>query len=363
MKCDEAAEYVSSLCDGATVPTAAAGHINACESCQARLKEYMELGTELRRVASLEVSETRVPQLRPERRDVPAILWQKAGKTMRVPRLALASLLAAVLVLGTGWALQSVRAGTKGSVLLVQFTTVPGRPSFCALSAVDRKLDSCAGQARLKSGMLLWEIQVLSKEGDRATLGVRARVEAADASATPGQIGALPQQQYVLTPGEALSVNVDGFGTMSLTGQWIDHIPAIAAGQVGDNHDLDPGPGELRLFSPLLLRGGQVIGDFEGASTSVDQLGKAVDLYLKGTGRFDLSLSAMPGAVEGKVRFNRISFTIDGQSYVFVTGAPVSRSRSVWVLQNPNAPAWDSTEDSYLGTTEISKLPPAPSQN
>jgi hypothetical protein len=363
MKCDEAAEYVSALCDGTTVPPAAAEHIDICESCRLRLRDYVELGAELRRIASLDIAEAPAMQFQTGRRSVPVILWQKGRRTMRIPRLAFASLVAAIVVLGSGWVRQSVRANAQGSILLVQFTTGSGPSSFCALSAVDRKSDSCGGDMKVKSGLLLWDLQVLSKNGDRATLGVRAEVEPSPASVNGIQIGGLPQQQYTLMPGETLNVNVNGFGTMSFTGQWIDHIPAIPAGQTGQNHDLDPGPEELRFFSPVLLQGDHVVGDLEGASSSLDQPGMAVDLYLKGAGRFDLSLSPMPGAVEGKVQFNRISFSIDGQSYVFITGAPVSRSRTVWVLHNPGPPVWDSTSNSYLGTTEISKLLPPTSGN
>ena len=54
MKCEEAAEFVSALCDGESIPPEAAEHIGTCETCQARLKEYGEIGMALRRVASLE---------------------------------------------------------------------------------------------------------------------------------------------------------------------------------------------------------------------------------------------------------------------------------------------------------------------
>jgi exosortase D (VPLPA-CTERM-specific) len=54
MKCEEAAEFVSALCDGESIPPVAAEHVGACESCRARLKEYGEIGAELRRVASLD---------------------------------------------------------------------------------------------------------------------------------------------------------------------------------------------------------------------------------------------------------------------------------------------------------------------
>ncbi len=62
MTCEEAAEFVSALCDYETIPQAAAGHIGACASCQARLKEYIEIGVELRRVASLESLEEARPR-------------------------------------------------------------------------------------------------------------------------------------------------------------------------------------------------------------------------------------------------------------------------------------------------------------
>jgi DNA-binding NarL/FixJ family response regulator len=54
MRCEEAAEFVSALCDGESIPPVAAEHIGACETCQARLREYGLIRTELRRLASLE---------------------------------------------------------------------------------------------------------------------------------------------------------------------------------------------------------------------------------------------------------------------------------------------------------------------
>lgn len=366
MECDEAAEYVSALCDGAIVPAAAAEHMNTCDACRLRLNEYLEIGAELRRMASLEISELQSPQFRPEPRSVLATLWGKGRKTMRIPRLAFVALLVAIVVLGSAWARQSVRADTQGSVLLIQYTTGAGPSSFCALSTVDKKFDTCGGIAKVQSGSLVWEIQALSKNGDRATLGVRAIVRHPESSADSSKTGELPQKQYVFTPGEKLDVDIDDLGTMSLTGQWIDHIPALPGGPVGENQDLDPASGELRLFGPLLLHGGQVAGDLSGGNAAVDQPGNAVEFYLKGVGRFDFSLSPMPGAVEGKVQFNRIDFTVDGQSYTLVSGAPICRERRVWVRYDrydPNSSALDSTGSWFITTTEISKLPPATARN
>ncbi len=53
MKCEDAAEFFSALCNGQQIPREAAEHIGTCETCGGRLHGYLEMGMELRRVASL----------------------------------------------------------------------------------------------------------------------------------------------------------------------------------------------------------------------------------------------------------------------------------------------------------------------
>jgi len=54
-KCEEAAEFVSALHDLEGIPPTLAEHVRGCETCQARMKAYGEIGMELRRVASMEL--------------------------------------------------------------------------------------------------------------------------------------------------------------------------------------------------------------------------------------------------------------------------------------------------------------------
>jgi len=78
MKCDQAAEFVSALCDGETILPAPAEHIGSCVECQQRLREYLEMGVELRRLASLDVS---MPSAAPEWKREPRTIaryWRKA---------------------------------------------------------------------------------------------------------------------------------------------------------------------------------------------------------------------------------------------------------------------------------------------
>jgi predicted anti-sigma-YlaC factor YlaD len=52
MRCEDAEEFVSALCDGERIPREAAEHIGECEKCRTWLQDYAMLGAELRRTAS-----------------------------------------------------------------------------------------------------------------------------------------------------------------------------------------------------------------------------------------------------------------------------------------------------------------------
>jgi hypothetical protein len=80
MMCDETAEFVSALCDGDAIPRAAAEHVSGCASCQARLKEYMEMGAELRLMASLAMEESVSPRVWNGPRNTFAICGRKDGR-------------------------------------------------------------------------------------------------------------------------------------------------------------------------------------------------------------------------------------------------------------------------------------------
>ena len=117
MNCDHAAEFVSALCDGETIPSAAAEHIGSCGECQKRLREYIEMGVELRRLASIDVVVSGpAPEWKREPRTV-ANYWRKGWETMRIPRFAFALLVGAILVLGSSLAIIKVRARSEGSGL------------------------------------------------------------------------------------------------------------------------------------------------------------------------------------------------------------------------------------------------------
>jgi hypothetical protein len=76
MTCNEAAEYVSALCDGVVIPPSAAEHMGMCPVCQERLRSYIEMGVEMRREACLHFARAKEPTAFKRDRRTMARLWQ-----------------------------------------------------------------------------------------------------------------------------------------------------------------------------------------------------------------------------------------------------------------------------------------------
>ncbi len=87
MKCEDAAEFVSALCDDESIPPVVAAHVGACEACQARLKEYGEIGAELRRVASLDSPEEARARTWETRQSTTPSWWEKGWGLLALPFL------------------------------------------------------------------------------------------------------------------------------------------------------------------------------------------------------------------------------------------------------------------------------------
>ncbi|HEY4046113.1 MAG TPA: hypothetical protein VGM27_04520 [Acidobacteriaceae bacterium] len=353
MTCDQAAEFVSALCDGETIPRVAAEHLSGCEACRTLLRSYSDLGAELRFAASVALTEEAPVRVWRQRPGIWRNWWRKGWEGMRIPRFVFASMLVGIVVLGSGLAVIGVHARGEGNVILLKISPPGGQPIVCPLSTVDKKLNSCAVVSRA----LTFEVKALSKDGDRVNVGVRAKYESpqiGNSYDSLASIEGLPEEQYSFEPGKALRVDVAGLGALTITGEWIDHIPVM----IGGGQNLDPGPDELRIVSPVLLRGKEVAGDMEGGSALADKPGESVNIFLPGEGQFQFSLSQTPGAVQAHVQLNRISFESNGQLYALVTGVPITREKQVWVRHDANFKPSGGAEDGSIGVTDFANAAP-----
>jgi hypothetical protein len=335
MICNDAAEYVSALCDGETIPPAAAQHIATCPECQVRLSDYLALSVELRRAASLELAGT-VPSVRwTKPRNHIATLWQKGWGTMRIPRLAFAVLITGFVVLASALAVSKARAHNTGTVVLLS-TAGPNGPLGvdCPLSTQDKNRAMCSWYGHVGSQFLAYKVRLLSRDGSRVLLGIRTL--SYPLSSGPRDLSSFandnePGRRIWFEPGESLKVDVPNVGTLTLKGQWLDHLPLLGT--------LDPGPNELRLGRPLLLKDNVAVGDLSseiGGYYSQDDPDLAMVFYVQGQGRFVLSELPMKGAVEAQVAMNSISFKAAGHSWQLISGVPVCRSNHLWVLYQPH---------------------------
>ncbi len=380
MTCNETGEFVSALCDGGTIPREAAEHIGSCSTCQVLLTEYLAMGAELCRIASLTTPETVRPLDLNKKRGAFRGFWGIARENMRIPRFAFAALLVGIAALSVSLALVKVRARSEGNAVLLkiatgqdlQITNGLAPPALCALSTVDKN-DKCGLFNVVHGGVLAYKIELLAKDSDRIRLGVSAKfvplrtdangttfhwnIPVDDDTNIPTALDRVPEKQYWFEPGQPLPIEVAGFGTMVVTGEWLDHKPSLLASN--GIPDLDPGPNELRMISPLLLRDEKELFDFEGFTLIANDKSPVVEIYVQRAGLFELSLAPLTGAVEGDIALNRINFKIDGGSYSFLTGAPVARSGHVWVLHDKHykPPTISPGEDASMSTSSLEDMP------
>ena len=338
MICTEAAEFVSALCDGEIIPHAAAEHIGTCPRCQAQLRDYLAMGVELRRTASLE-----------QRAAVPARAWvrpqnpltaflQKGWGTMRIPRLAFAAMIAGIVALACTLAVVKVGANSTGTIVLLNAFGPDGTLWPCPLSTQESK-PACDWYGKMGSHNLAYRVRLLSRDGNRVQLAIRTRTYSKGddlSSFTQDADPATTIKEVWFVPGEQSKIDVTDIGTLTLTGEWMDHMPILIDPR---GPDLSPGPGEIRIVSALLLKDKTVAGDLAGLSGAInptDNPDQALGIYMPGEGRFLLSQLPISGAVEAYVGLGRISFEEDGHAWEFVAGAPVSRADRIWVLHQPD---------------------------
>jgi hypothetical protein len=231
MKCEEAGEFISAICDGQTIPREAAEHVGQCESCRIRLSEYAGLGAELRCFASLE-SAGKTEVNRWEQNPSPtASWWKKGGETMRIPRFAFALLLVAVCVLASGLVIGSVRAHTRRRVLMLTAKPAEGHTLPCTLSVGGDGSCRFVQMEGAVGGRGGYEFRIIADDGKQIELGIRsARVYR---HISNDDIDKLPETPYSFTPGETLHIDVPGAGDMAVNGELWDHYPS--PGEVWDH--------------------------------------------------------------------------------------------------------------------------------
>src|SRR5262249_961431 len=149
---------------------------------------------------------------------------------------------------------------------------------------------------------------------------------------SPFDLDNQPAREIWLEPGEPVKVDVPDVGVLTLSGEWLDHMPILVG---KEKQDMSPAAGEVRFAGPLLLQDKKVVGDLAGATGgifSTDSHDWASAIYLPGEGRFLIAQVPMKGAIEAHVATSRVSFEEGGHFWEIANGVPITRADHLWVL-------------------------------
>lgn len=339
MKCEQAAEFVSRLSDGQVIPREAAEHVGTCQECRERLDEYLRMGAEMRRLASLEQPETVKAGAWKNAGRVQNAWWRRGVATIRIPRFAFVSMLVLILVLSGGLALVRVRAAQNAPTLMLHFTLVPdGKTGECWLTTDNNpKTNQCGFATDVpRGGMVGLMFRFISRSGERTELGVRANYRA-DSSKFNfiDDFRDVPEKTISVDPAQQAHIDVPGLGEFQVTSGYLDH-PFAGWGSTPD--ETLPSKNRFAVVNPVLIRGDQVVCDLSTNGYSIDDgdPDAALMIYCPGEGRYLVSSVPFEGAVEGAAKMNQIRFTLNGENYLLMSGMPILRSNRVWVSHDPD---------------------------
>ena len=344
MNCEKAAESISALCDGERIPREVAEHLGACEECRARLNEYLQMSAELKRMAIIAAPQRLREVYWGPQETIKSSWWQMWRESMRIPRFAFGLMLVAIASLGAGIAI--VRANNSERWFQFEVRTRHGGTALRGLTSAEPKEPEPNGGPVVTheaGGTLAFTVRVLAGTGGSEKLGVRAiwLPRDADQSGIEERVPAAPEKDFWVIPGQKLSVPVNDYGEIEITGRLLDKLPDD---QNPSEMRLYPKEGQFRLISPqVLLVDGHLLskGGGNGYNFTKDSF---FAYYAPHDGWYVFAFKAFPGATEGKINANEVEFTLDGRNYTLLAAAPIvdTSVTRIWVQHHAGARLVDS---------------------
>jgi len=142
--------------------------------------------------------------------------------------------------------------------------------------------------------------RIVELDGHLVTIKSRQDIDRILASATP--------QRFDYKPGQKSQIHVDGGGTLDLTGKVYRIRPSFLA----PDYIVNPGPNEIVLSDPAMVRGQEFLGSIAGSASAAGG-NSAIGACVPPVGAFVFALKPFPGAIRGVAEFGRARFTMDGQ--------------------------------------------------
>jgi hypothetical protein len=356
MTCNETAEFVSALCDGERIPAAAATHIGDCPVCQLRLNDYVRMGIELKRIASVNTAEAAPEVVWGKQRWFPPNWGQMGRQTMRIPRVVFAMLVMLITVLATGLVL--ARAGNPKSYVEFKMHDQSGTAEYLlTLSELRNQASSFKGWQQMQEGHLGYIVREIDSKDGAEEFGIRAQMFPSSMDERSGldQLSKAPEQVQWCVPGHEVRIPV---ASAEFTVQLLTALPEAFDPA---KRPFLPNPDQLRLMSPVVLRDAKLVGDGNRMSAIASREANVAWFFVPGEGAFLFSLDKFEGAVEGQLKNSQVAFRSEGQSYLLLTGAPIvggEQERTIWAAHAPKAKfRFDGKETTAIGAVRASDVP------
>jgi hypothetical protein len=331
--CLQAAEFISALCDGESIPREVARHIGQCDVCQLRLHDYVRMGVELKRLASASAPASVKPIYWTNERRSKFNLWRIWRESMRIPRVAFALMVMVIAVLS--FRIASVHATGARQWLLMHVWDENGKEQAKLIAgfAPDEKSPNPTIMIAVPRGTLGLNIVLLGEREGAANLGIRAMYfpPDADKSRQREQLRSAPMKEITCVPGQRTPLVVEGYGSIEIGAEVTDKLPE---GADPNKRTLFPPQGSLNVSGSLvLLNEDKVESKAVAGSGQIAAADGYFALRAPGNGRYVFAARPFDGAVEGQLNFNQIQFKLDGQSYLLLAGSPVAHDsqQQMWV--------------------------------
>src|SRR6202011_624198 len=182
-------------------------------------------------------------------------------------------------------------------------------------------------------GTIAFEIDFRDLNAGMEKLGVRAlwipgRVDGVKAYE---QAKAQPERELWFTPGEKLSIPVEGYGAIEVTGEFLEELPEDLRTGMYPRENL------FRIVPPVFcLSGDRVLSKVDSGGGEFSREDYYFAYHSPGEGWFLIAGKPFEGAVQGTVKWNQIEFSLEGRTYLLLTGAPILYGESfVWVMHYP----------------------------
>ncbi len=323
MDCMEAREYVSALHDGERIPTAASEHIASCPACRGRLREYAEIGSEMRLLATVERGDSQAKVMPTELPLLRRPWWHAWARSVRVPRLALGVL--GVLLLAAAADLVYIHA--QGGETWFRYQIRPsGRLAGRMTGAISRPASSNLFTFSDNNETLAINIEVREIRDAAVQLVVRAKSFAGkpDRSTIVCWLISAPAQKFTYIPGQTLAIPAEGGGALTLTGTLVDR--ARNSSEDLERYPLHPKPEEIVANSPVLARGHQILLDLrDSAAEAENKSGNpAIVLYAPPEGLFAFALKPFEGAVPCEAILGQARCTLEAEQYTLFSATPIT---------------------------------------